>query len=142
MSVPIEVIALQRMDPSVVELKIRRTIVELRAAQPRTIYYARHTGWWATELPYRLRGQFPLPCDPRGSVLLETDDIVGFFAAAEANAAHYGRYGMRALEAALHGNLTTPDGRPTSLASWDGYNLALYKLDRGLITRTDEEVKG
>lgn len=79
-----------------------------------------------------------LPCDPRGSVLFQTDDAAGFLKAAELHGSHYGRHGIRAFMAAHHQNcvLTLVDERPWSGASWDEYNDALDRLDtRELIVR-------
>jgi len=52
---------------------------------------------------------------------------VEFLASAEANLQHYGRHGLRALEAAFHGNVqtfVTAKGiwLPTSLIGWTAYN--------------------
>ena len=74
---------------------------------------------------------YRLPCDPRGSVLFETDDVEGFLKSAVENYSHYGKHGLRAFMAAHHLNcvldLTTQ--RPWSGVSWDEYNEALDRLD-------------
>ena len=73
-----------------------------------------------------------LPCDPRGSVLFQTDNVEGFLSAAESNAAHYGRHGLRAFMAAHHLNcvVSLEDLRSTSGRTWDEYNDALDRLDK------------
>ena len=72
-----------------------------------------------------------LPCDPRGSVLFQTEDVQGFLNAAASNPQHYGKHGLRAFMAAHHSNaqLSLTDPRPWSAESWDEYNAALDRLD-------------
>lgn len=110
----------------------RTTIADVRSARPSRIYYAMHTCWWAFRASdlYKLQSS-GLPCDPRGSVLMmsQEGDFEGFLQAAEANPSHYGKHGLRAFEAALHGNVTTRDGRPTSFRTWDAYNELLDRYD-------------
>lgn len=73
-----------------------------------------------------------LPCDPRGGVLFQTDDIEGFLSSAEENAQHYGRHGLRAFMAAHHANsfLSEQEPRPWCSADWDEYNDAIDRLDK------------
>ena len=68
-----------------------------------------------------------LPCDPRGGVLFQTDDVEGFLRAAEANAPHYGRHGLRAFMAAHHLNriLSVREIRPWCSREWEDYNAAI-----------------
>lgn len=69
-------------------------------------------------------------------------DWESFLDKAEANPGHYGKHGLRAFEAALHGNITlvggsvvlpngerAPDGYPWSFRSWDAYNRLLDAHD-------------
>lgn len=110
--------------------KLVRTIADVRQAAEPIIYYAVHTCWWSEScMHYQLkvmgRG---LPCDPRGSVLMEAHDPAKFLGNAEENPAHYGRHGLRAFEAALHGNVTV-GGLPTSFSSWEEYNQLLDEHD-------------
>lgn len=105
------------------------TLADVRAAKPKKIFYAANTCWW-THDPAHL-GRKPdsgLPCDPRGSVLFETEDVEGFLQAAEAHPEHYGKHGLRAFLAAHHQNACL-NGRPWSAGSWDSYNSALDRLD-------------
>lgn len=72
-----------------------------------------------------------LPCDPRGGMLYETDNVAGFLAAAVEMSEHYGRHGLRAFMAAHHLNsvLSLDDPRPWCDRGWDAYNDALDRLD-------------
>jgi len=85
------------------------------------LVYAFNTCWWKLGDPV-YSYENGLPCGPRGEVLLETDDPMGFIETAERNPGHYGRHGLKAFAAAYHGNVRTRDGRPTSFDSWDKYN--------------------
>lgn len=113
------------------------TIDDVRAAKPRMIFYGANTCWWThlerdlsltssaeIEIDGRMVRIDPLPCDPCGGMLLQTYDIEGFLRAAEASAAHYGKHGLRAFEAAHHGNvvISREDQRPTCFESWADYN--------------------
>ena len=99
--------------------------LELRAkAHPeQLVCYAVHTCWWCilSDNPYSLPPDHQLPCDPRGSVLMQ-GELGKFLEAAKANPDHYGKHGLKAFMAAYHGNLLTDDGRPTSLERWAKYN--------------------
>lgn len=86
------------------------------------VFYAVHTTWWTTDPSDLYKKDSGLPCDPRGSVLFETDNVDGFFRAAEENADHYGRHGLRAFMAARHGVIVAPNGNPTSIKTWDQVN--------------------
>ena len=79
----------------------------------------------------RASSRHRLPCDPRGSVLFETDNVQGFLDAAERNPEYYGRHELRAFMAAHHSNCqrALDDPRPWSAESWDEYNDALDRLD-------------
>lgn len=101
------------------------------------LVYAVHSPWWMiwetadTQPPYRVPGG-SVPCDPRGSVLLQTDDPHAFIAPAESNPSHYGKHGLRAFVAAYHGNVVVEKGGrflPTSLDSWDAYEAAIDAYD-------------
>lgn len=95
-----------------------------------------HSPWWSlfeTEwMPYKFPGS-SIPCDPRGSVLVQ-GSLQEFWKMANSNPEHYGKHGIEALMLAFHGNLevlkadTGDVGNylPTSLDSWDAYN---YLLD-------------
>jgi hypothetical protein len=132
------------------EVVERITIADVRAARPKMIYYGARTCWW-THDPNHLcnTGQQKanvvgaggtirqvvskqgLPCDPRGGVLFQTDDIEGFLRAAEEHAEAYGRHGLRAFMAAHHENcqVSLTDDRRTCGVEWADYNDALDRLD-------------
>jgi hypothetical protein len=116
---------------SVGTIRNRVTLEDVRAARPAMIFYGANTCWW-THDPNHL-GRLPdsgLPCDPRGGVLFQTDDVEGFLRAAEEAPDHYGRHGLQAFVAAHHENCTMGDDDPTPWAfpTWDEYNDA---IDRG-----------
>ena len=90
------------------------------------LVYGVNTCWWKIGDPI-YKHENDLPCGPRGEVLLETDDPVGFMEAAFKNPGHYGKYGLDAFVAAYHGNVITIDGKPTSFETWDKYNELLYE---------------
>lgn len=96
------------------------------------IYYAVGTCWWShiPETLYR-HPENGLPCDPRGSVLLQTDAPLAWIEQAEANPEHYGRHGLRAFMAAhaLNCQRGPEDHRPWSLGTWEAYNDLLDELD-------------
>lgn len=88
-------------------------------------YYATASTWWTirsadVEENMVSRGGRPedLPCDPRGSVLMQ-GPASEFLDGAERDPDHFGALGLVAFCAAFHGNLVTPDRRPWSLESWD-----------------------
>ncbi len=72
-----------------------------------------------------------LPCDPRGGMLFETDNVEGFLKSAEEHAGHYGKHGLRAFLAAHHANcvVSLTDMRHTCFEGWQAYNDALDRLD-------------
>lgn len=107
------------------------------AARSGIIVYAVHTCWWTASWNdvYKLP-ELGVPCDPRGSVLMQTDKPDQFIAAAEANPDHYGKYGLQAFMAAYHGNVRVADNhKPTSLEGWEAYN----KLIDEAMSRKEEE---
>ena len=72
-----------------------------------------------------------LPCDPRGSVLFQTEHVEEFIQTAKNKSAHYGKHGIRAFLAAHHLNCVVGlfDMRSTSGTHWEEYNKALDRLD-------------
>jgi hypothetical protein len=72
-----------------------------------------------------------LPCDPRGGVLFQTDDVKGFLDAAIANQEHYGKHRLRAFMAAHHSNcwLGINGQQHWCSPDWQDYNDALDRLD-------------
>lgn len=97
-------------------------LILARAVRSSRLVYGSNTCWWKLGDPVYNHREARLPCGPRGEMLLETDKPVDFLKAAEANPSHYGKHGLDAFIAAYHGFVTTDDGRPTSLDSWDAYN--------------------
>lgn len=85
------------------------------------LVYSISSCWWKIGHPVYQNGK-GLPCGPRGEMLLETDDPFGFLLAAEKSAHFYGKHGIDALVNSHHENITTNDGRPTSLSSWEEMN--------------------
>lgn len=109
----------------VLDMKMPFGAIRELAARSTFLVYAIHTPWWfiGEDLPYHKPGMYPLPCDPRGSMLLQTENPMLFIESAEANPSHYGRHGLIAFAAAYHGNvLAKPKMIPTSLDNWDAYN--------------------
>jgi hypothetical protein len=107
--------------------KVDRMMIDLWATDPKLeCVYAVSSCWWSLFddewMPYR-NGQ--LPCDPRGSMLMQ-HSLREFWTKALAADTHYGKHGIEALVAAFQSNVEVKiaDGRwlPTSLASWDAYN--------------------
>lgn len=97
------------------------------------IYCAVHTCWWThdpTDLVTRVFSH--LPVDPRGSVLLETDDPRKFLRGAESNPTHYGRHGVATFMASHAKNSRTygPNGETQSWSesSWEAYAQALDRF--------------
>lgn len=72
-----------------------------------------------------------LPCDPRGSVLFQTEHVEAFIQTAKEKSEHYGKHGIRAFLAAHHLNCVVGlfDKRPTSGVHWDEYNKGIDRLD-------------
>lgn len=124
----------------------RITLEVILASKPRTIFYGANTCWW-THDPNHLGNtrDFPsrssrtsdetgpgLPCDPRGGVLLQTDDVEGFLRSAQENADHYGPFGMDTFLAAHHLNCVAVQAHffgdteaPWCFRTWDEYTTIL-----------------
>jgi hypothetical protein len=100
-----------------------------RCLESGKVFYAALTCWFGWWPMYTTHSNICLPCDPRGSVLYESDKVSEFFAAAEARAGFYGEHGLRTFLLAFHGCLVTVDGRPTSLRRWDSYERVLKRED-------------
>ncbi len=99
--------------------------VVTRAAK--TIFYGAVTCWW-TDDPGDL-SKHPisgLPCDPRGGVLYQTNNVADFFRRVKLNAREgvYGKHGLDAFMAAHHKNckVSETDDRPTCYTTWWEYN--------------------
>jgi hypothetical protein len=103
----------------------RVTLADVRAAQPEMIYYGAVTTWWTHDPKHLNTLEHGLPCDPRGGVLFQTDDVEGFLTAAEANAAHYGRHGLAAFVGAHALNCLTNSGAPWCTETFEEINHAI-----------------
>jgi len=103
------------------------------AEKPEKIYYGALTCWWTHNPNHLGRLDSGIPCDPRGGVLLETDDPDAFFKAAKENAEHYGKHKLRAFVAAHHENciVSREDKRNTCFQSWDDYNRIIDESEAG-----------
>ncbi|MGH9767207.1 MAG: hypothetical protein ACREAB_07210 [Blastocatellia bacterium] len=123
------------------EVREQVSIEDIRRAKPDMIFYGANTCWWTHDPAHlsrttggRLEGghKIQLPSDPRGGVLFQTDNIEAFLKAAEEDAGHYGRHGLRAFMAAHHGNSfkSLDDPIPWCAPTWDEYNNAIDRLDR------------
>ncbi len=107
--------------------KILADIERIAALKPHArVLYAVSTCWWCIDAPpefvnprYEKHG---LPCDPRGSMLMETNNLKRWLQAAKDNPDHYGKHGLLAFMAAYHGNVCATNGNPTSASSWQEYN--------------------
>lgn len=90
------------------------------------VVWAVHTCWWYIGTPPYVIGEHKLPCDPRGSMLMEHNKPTEFIAHAEASPANYGEFGLLAFAAAYHSNvIVRATGKPTSFNSWAHYNALL-----------------
>ena len=115
--------------PKIVE-KLTLEQIKALAQHANRLVYAMNTCWWKIGNPiYRHPDGGILPCGPRGEMLLETDNPLGFIAAAENSVDHYGKHGLRAFVAAYHGNLIADNGNPTSLKTWQEYNDLISKQE-------------
>ena len=104
----------------------RITLEEVGAAKPGMIFYGANTCWWThrREDLYK-HPETGLPCDPRGGMLFETDDTEGFLRSAEESASYYGEHGLKAFEAAHHGNIIHLHNGwwyPWCFKTWQEYN--------------------
>ena len=97
------------------------------------IFYGALTCWWTHDNAHLGKLETGIPCDPRGGVLLQTDDVRGFLQEAKDNTERYGKHGLRAFMAAHHDNcqVSETDERRTCMRTWDEYNDALDRLDAG-----------
>lgn len=104
------------------------TLQDVLDAKPTTIYYGANTCWWShrDEDLYE-HPRCGLPCDPRGGMLMQTDDADGFLKSAQDNADHYGKHGLKTFMAAHHSNMVVSkeDRKPTCFKTWDEYNAVL-----------------
>jgi hypothetical protein len=120
----------------------KTTLADVRAAKPKMIYYGFRTTWW-THDPKHLyaieKGRVlhpsqvtptSIPCDPRGGVLLQTDDIEGFISMSEANTEHFGKHGIDAFIGAHHDNCQTDFGMPWSADTFEQIGEAIDRQEK------------
>ena len=111
------------------------SIDDVRAANPEKIFFSVTTCWWTHDPLHLYTLASGIPVDPRGSVLMETDDAKGFLDRAEEAAQEgcYGKHGIDAFMASHHSNciVSSEDPRPTCMTSWDDYNDMLDEADSG-----------
>lgn len=121
------------------------------------ILWSAHTCWWTHRwedtfrTPIRKGVKFtaagghswvsdvrPIPCDPRGAVLLQTESgkALQFIEEAEKHPDHYGKHGLEAFMAAHAMNCRTEMGKPWAELSWDEYNDALDQKEAADEERT------
>lgn len=104
------------------------SIEQVLADKPTTIWYGATTCWWTHKEEHLNRHpEAGLPCDPRGGVLFQTNQAEEFLKAAEANAEHYGKHGIKAFLAAHNDNMAVSETipQPTCFRTWDEYNAIL-----------------
>jgi hypothetical protein len=102
------------------------TLESLKDLNPKMIYYGAVTCWWTHDPSHLVvHPQSGLPCDPRGSVLLQTPHVDSFLETASQNPSYYGKHGINAFLAAHHENTIDLLGYPWSFTSWDDYNKLL-----------------
>lgn len=91
-----------------------------------SVFIAIHSCWWGQTQPYTMKDSpRGIPCDPRGSGLIETSNGQGFVEVAMGNPSFYGKHGIEAFRAAFHGVLeahTKHGWRPSSFQKWEDYN--------------------
>jgi len=98
-----------------------RTLDDVRNRGAKRVYVAVQTTWWNDRPTECRRPDSGLPCCPRGS-RLEEQDQHHFLRLAEVDPSYFGKHGLTALEAALHGNIVTDEGRPTAVETWHDVN--------------------
>lgn len=100
----------------------------IRLLKPAMIFYGANTCWWTHDRAHLcVKPGSGLPCDPRGGMLLQTDDVEGFLRSAEDSAEHYGEHGIRAFLAAHHQNcvVSRTNRASTCFPDWAEYNRIL-----------------
>lgn len=108
------------------------TMEDVRAAKPRMIYYGANTCWWTHDRQHiSIHPEAKLPCDPRGGMLYQTDNVEGFLEAAEANPDHYGAHGLTTFMAAHHLNMvrSETDQRPWCFRTFTEYESVVARED-------------
>ena len=107
-------------------------------------FYAARTTWWTTDAEDLYSLPTGLPCDPRGSVLLQGETVTFLSTAMEDAGRRYGKHGLRAFMATHHGVIVIErDGVPVpwSVQSWDEVNRLLDAFDLVNAARADGTAK-
>jgi hypothetical protein len=125
-----------------VQLIQKITLEEIRASKPKRIFYGALTCWWTHDPAHLsntrdfswLRGE--LPCDPRGAMLFETNDVEGFLKAAEEGAMHYGEFGVLTFLSAHHLNCIHTEAGHWSFPAWEPYSAILKEQGGKLLEAT------
>lgn len=115
------------------------SLEEIRASKPKTIFYGANTCWWTHDPSHLNTTTNGLPCDSRGGVLMQTNDVEGFLASAEENAEHYGPFGLTTFLASHHLNcsMKNDDGIvPWCFSQWSSYTAVLTYQQGKLIVPT------
>lgn len=119
------------------------SIDQIRQMKPKTIYYGANTLWWTHRQSDLCQNGMGLPCDPRGGMLFQTDDVEDFLKSAEENEKHYGKHGLAAFLASHNDNMVVSieDQRSTCFADWDQYNEVLDRqyVDQSIQSDWKEE---
>ena len=111
------------------------------------IFYAVGTCWWThRRIDLHRHRDSGLPCDPRGSMLWQTDEAIAFLEQSRQNVEHYGKWGLRTFMAAHHLNCVVSGSGlkkfiPTSMCGWDKYNAALDRADEKIIASLVEDLE-
>lgn len=115
------------MSRQTVRILTKVSLQDIQRARPENIFYGATTCWWTHRREHLARHpKCGLPCDPRGGMLFETDDVDGFLNAAIESPNHYGEGGLDVFMAAHHENCvrTYPDHigwYPWCFRTWGEY---------------------
>lgn len=94
------------------------------------VFYGAYTCWWTLD-PHHLRSApSGLPCGPRGEILYEANDPLGFLAKSQEQPHRYGKHGMRSFTLAYHGHVMR-DGKLWSFRNWQAYDRLLSGIEVG-----------
>lgn len=124
-------------------MKDQLTIEDIRAANPKTIFYGSRTAWW-THDPEDLHTTKPLPesfspkgakngfgggmpCGASGEMLYEMHEPEKWLKAAESKPGHFGKHGIKAFMASHAQNCNG-----VFSPNWNDYNNMLDGLNEAL----------
>lgn len=94
-----------------------KSLDDVRALNPEMIYYSVGTCWWTANPDDLYDG--PVPLDPAGSPLMQTDEIEDWLTWPEQNLGHY--KSVEAFILAYHGNVVDEAGNPVCATGWETY---------------------